>query len=345
MKLTYNKIDPYLKSPDASHRCFLFYGPNKGLVSERAKNMVSLFVPDLQDPFQLLKLSTEDVKNDPGKLGSEMMSLPFLGGNKVLWIRGAEESLAKQLDSFIEENDVSEANYLVVEAGDLKPSSSLRSLFESMKPGAAIPCYEDDARQIGTLIRDMAKEHKKILSSEILRYLTDHISKDRLMARAELDKLFLYLEDKDTPSLDDVMLCLENTQEANTQDIIMNIFDGQIEKLEKNLNMFWGQGFSEIALIRGAIRHLNKLMEIQELTDEGYGKKEVMAKMRPPIFFKVQDSFWRQSRVWSRIKIEKALDKVISLEEKAKLGGSPLGQIICRQEFLGLCLAARPVRS
>ncbi len=345
MKLAYNQIDPYLKSPTPSHRMFLFYGPNNGLVSERAKSMAKLFVEDLQDAFQVLKLSPDELKNDPGKLGSELMSLPFMGGNKVIWIRGAEDALTKDLAAFIEENDITDINYLILESGDLKPKSTLRALFEKEKEVGCIPCYEDDSRQIASLIREEAKKHNIPLNGDIVRYLTDHLSQDRLMARSELDKLFLFAEVKDHLTLEDVMESMENSQDTSTQDIILGLFDGNIAGLEKNLNMFWSQGFSEIALIRGIIRHLSRLIEIQDLSQGGLGKREVMSKMRPPIFFKVQDSFWQQSRRWSRLKIEKALDKVIALEEKAKLSGTTLSQTICRQELLGLCLAARPVKS
>ena len=55
MKLTWKQIEPFVKSPDPAARVVLVYGPDDGLMRERAKLMGQTIVADLNDPFKLFR--------------------------------------------------------------------------------------------------------------------------------------------------------------------------------------------------------------------------------------------------------------------------------------------------
>jgi len=71
MKLTWKQIDPFLKSPDPKARVVLVYGPDNGLMRERAKTIAKTVVDDLDDPFNVIALNTEILSEDPARLNDE----------------------------------------------------------------------------------------------------------------------------------------------------------------------------------------------------------------------------------------------------------------------------------
>src|SRR5580692_11466107 len=100
----------------------LFYGPDQGLVRERAEKVITSIVPDLRDPFRIAEMDGAALAEDPGRLYGEAAALSMIGGRRVVRIRSATNTLAKTFAPFLAEAK-SEA-LVVVEAGDLARDSS-----------------------------------------------------------------------------------------------------------------------------------------------------------------------------------------------------------------------------
>ena len=56
------EIDAYLARPDPSRPIILLYGPDAGLVRERAEALLASAVDDPSDPFSLVRLDGELAK-------------------------------------------------------------------------------------------------------------------------------------------------------------------------------------------------------------------------------------------------------------------------------------------
>ena len=56
MKLAPSRIAAFLQRPDPEIRAVLLYGPDEGLVRERAEILARTVCPDLQDPFRVADL-------------------------------------------------------------------------------------------------------------------------------------------------------------------------------------------------------------------------------------------------------------------------------------------------
>ena len=65
MKLTWKQIEPFVKSPDPKARVVLIYGPDDGLMRERAKTIGKTVTEDLDDPFNVATLTTDLLAEDP----------------------------------------------------------------------------------------------------------------------------------------------------------------------------------------------------------------------------------------------------------------------------------------
>jgi DNA polymerase-3 subunit delta len=71
--------------------------------------------------------------------------------------------------------------------------SQLRKVGEKASGCAVIPCYEDEAGDLARLTRDTLANDKVSLNSEALDLFVSRLPKERGVARAEIERLALYL--------------------------------------------------------------------------------------------------------------------------------------------------------
>src|SRR5580698_10043973 len=144
MKLATARINAFLQKPDASVRVILLYGPDAGLVHERAEALAKQTVPDLQDPFRVGLLTGAMIAEDPPRLCDEMAAQALGGGRRLVRVQQAVDSIAAPLGAMIADMPPSDS-LLLIEAGDLDKRSKLRTLCEGENEiVAAIPCYVED---------------------------------------------------------------------------------------------------------------------------------------------------------------------------------------------------------
>src|ERR1700722_8288713 len=144
----------------------LLFGPDQGLVRERAERLAKTVVPDLRDPFRIAEIEGARLIEDPAWLEAEASAISMTGGRRVVRIRGAGNALAPVFDSFLARS-ASDA-LVVVEGGDLARNSSLRETFEEASNAAAIPCYLDSTETIADLLRASLKAESITIAPDAL---------------------------------------------------------------------------------------------------------------------------------------------------------------------------------
>lgn len=193
-----HEFEGFLQRSAAAYSLFVIYGPDRGLVSERASQIAAKSGVALDDPFSLIKLDIGDLQKDPGRLMDEAGSIGLFGGEKLIWIRGAanEKYLVDSLQLLAAKPP--EGTSVIVEAGDLKKGSLLRKVVEGARTVAVIPCYADDARALNALIdNELAAEGLRITPAA-RQALVELIGGDRIASRNEVRKLALYCRGMDT---------------------------------------------------------------------------------------------------------------------------------------------------
>src|SRR5882724_2076742 len=164
MKLPPSRVAAFLQQPDPDIRAVLLYGPDEGLVRERAGAIARTVCADLTDPFRVADLSATALAADPARLADEAAQLSFTRGQRVVRVRGAGDALAKLFGEFLA--TASGDTLTVVEAGDLPSRSALRRAFETARRGAALGCYPDTARDLAAVIRQTLAEHRVTASRD-----------------------------------------------------------------------------------------------------------------------------------------------------------------------------------
>src|SRR6267154_3193826 len=189
-KLAPSRLAAFLHRPDPEIRAVLLYGPDEGLVRERAGIILRTVCPDLNDPFRVADLGAAALAADPARLADETAQLSLTGGRRVVRVRGAGDLLAKLFTEFLKPS--SGEAFVVVEAGELPSRSALRRAFEAARLAVAIACYPDTPRDLAAVIRETLTAHRVTASRDAGQFLVEHLGGDRLLTRTQLEKLALY---------------------------------------------------------------------------------------------------------------------------------------------------------
>jgi len=331
------RLAAFLQRPDPAVRAVLLYGPDSGLVRERADTLARTVCADLSDPFRIADLNGAVLAADPARLADESAQLSLAGGRRVVRVRGAGDGLARLFAGFLAETP-GEA-LVVAEAGELPAGSALRRAFEGSPRAAAIGCWPDAPRDRAVVIRDSLAAHHVAASRDATQYLVDHLGGDRLLTRSELEKLALYAGEGGRVELDDARLSVGDSAALELDDAVMAAADGAMPRLERVLDRVFQEGEAPVTVARALLRHLHRLQVLAARVAAGGTVDEVLRNARPPIFFKHQDSVRRQLALWSEAGLRAALDRVAQAEIDMKTTGLP-AETLCRQVLLAVAQAA-----
>ncbi len=210
------EADRFAANPPKTLRVALVYGPDAGLVQERAEKLLKSVVADLADPFNVADLSESTLLSDPARLADEAAAISMMGGRRVVRVRGATNNLSGLLEQFLE--DPPGDALVVVEGGDLSRSSGLPKLFGATDKAAAIACYADTARGLEDVVRDTLRSEGFSIAPDALADAVSRLGSDRGVTRRELEKLMLYAEGRKSIALEDVRAVMGDEAEARAEE-------------------------------------------------------------------------------------------------------------------------------
>jgi DNA polymerase III subunit delta len=338
VKIPPARLAVFLQRPDPAIRAVLLYGPDAGLVRERADTLARTVCPDLSDPFRIADLNGAALAADPARLADEAAQLSLVGGRRLVRVRGVTDGLARLFAGFLD--DAPGEALVVAEAGELSAGSALRRAFDGSPRAAAIACWPDTPRDRAAVIRDSLAAHHIVASRDATQYLIEHSGGDRLLTRSELDKLALYAGEGGRVELEDAVLSVGDTAALELDDAVMAAAEGDTARLERILGRVFQEGESPVSVIRAVLRHLHRLHALAALVSTGTPIGEALRGARPPIFYKHEDSFKRQLGLWSEARLRPELDRIALAEINIKTTGFP-ADTLCRQAMAALAQAAR----
>src|SRR6266704_2598743 len=224
------EIDAFLARPDPGRPIILLYGPDSGLVRERAEALLASAVDDPSDPFSLVRLDGDELSADPSRLVDEAMTVPLFGGRRAIRVRAGSRSFASGVDTLA---DVALKDCrIVIEAGELRPESPLRKACERAKTAVAIGCYPDGERDLAKLIDDELRLANLRMAGDARAALMALLGGDRQASRNELRKLTLFAHGEGEVTLDHVMAVVADASEMKLDPIIDGAFAGRPDLVE-----------------------------------------------------------------------------------------------------------------
>jgi DNA polymerase-3 subunit delta len=316
-----HEADRYVASPPKGLTLALVYGPDAGLVQERAEKLLKSVVPDLTYAFNVADLSESTLLADPARLADEAAALSMMGGRRVVRVRGAGNDLADLLESFAD--DPRGDALVVIEAGDLAKTSALRKIFDAHKTAAAVQCYPDSVRDLGDVVRDALRAEGLSIAPDALEDAVSRLGSDRGVTRREIEKLLLYMHGKKQVTLEDVRAVMGDEAEARSESACDAAAGGDLVKLDRELERLWVSDVAPAQVLRSAMGHFQRLVQARESANRGEAIDNVMKRLRPPVHFSRSQAFKNQAQRWNTDKLGEALDMLLDAESLTRTTGVP----------------------
>ena len=91
-----------LRRPDPRVAVFLFFGPDAGLINERARLVAEASVDDPADPFQLIRIDGDVIASEPGRLLDEVATVGLFGNRRAVWVKATSRNLAPAVEAVLQ---------------------------------------------------------------------------------------------------------------------------------------------------------------------------------------------------------------------------------------------------
>jgi DNA polymerase-3 subunit delta len=335
MKVQPARADAFCAAPEAGLRVLLLYGPDQGLVRERAKAAATAILGAADDPFRLAELSGKQLRDDPALLADEAAAQALTGGRRVVRVRELANDDAKWLEPFLA--DLPGEALVVLEAGDLgsAKASKLVRLAEGHAAAAAVACYRDEGRDLPKLIEQVLGDAGLSVEPDAKAYLAQNLGGDRLVSRGELEKLVTYMGEEKRVGLAEAAATVGDTAALSLQDVAYAVGAGEVAALERALARSFDEGTSPVGVLRAVSRHFQQLHLMSAALAQGRDAESALRQMRPPIFWKVKDAFLAQARAWPPAWLGRALSRLLEAEAACKRTGLP-DRAVCAEALMAL---------
>lgn len=338
-----HEVDGWLARPQGAFPVVLIYGPDRGLVSERATLYARQAGFRLDDPFSVTRLDAGEIESDPGRLMDEANTVAMFADRRLIWIKGA--GTHKALGASLKDLCTSppEATIILVEGGDLKKGAPVRAAVEQGSAGMALPCYVDQARAIEGVIDEVLGRDGITIAPDARQALKASLGGDRLATRSEIEKLALYAGRDGRIELAHVTEIVGDVSAKSLDDATDAILAGDVAGFDRAYSGWVNAGNAPFQLVSAVMRQFQQLEMLRAAVDAGASASSAVAAARPPVFFSRRNNVERAVQKWTSSSIARGLDR-LQATVLAMRTRSQLDEPTARQAMLALAIEARRLR-
>jgi DNA polymerase-3 subunit delta len=333
-----NQAEAFLKSPDPKLQAILFFGPDAGLVTERAIRLSRAYAALETPPGEILSLEETDLDDDPGRLSAELQTAPMFGGRRIVRAKSGRRVNAASIKPLLEGGGL--AGVLIVEAGNLRADEGLRPVFEKSAVAAAVPCYADSEQDLAQLVSDVMRTNGLKIAPDARDLLVSRLGADRGLSRGELDKLALYVLGRSEVTADDVEAVVGDASDLQLDRIPEAAASGDSARAAVDADRAIAAGDGAQAIILATQRYFLRLHRLRAAIDQGRSVDEAVRGMRPPVPFKAQAVLAQQCRAWSVGRLSAALSEISATVAATRQTGA-LDETLVERLLLRLAAMSR----
>ncbi|MDD9908285.1 MAG: DNA polymerase III subunit delta [Ahrensia sp.] len=332
-------VEQYLTRPTPFYQTYLIYGPDIGGVADAARTLALASGADMSDPLTTVKLTADAVASDPALVADEAYAVSMFGGHRVVWIQGStNRNIVTALQGLIDQP--ADDCTLIIEGGDLKKSSPLRSRIEKASNALTVPCYPDSARDIASLVDEAFAKTSQRIEPDAKEWLLNAFGDDRLATKSELDKLALYAYGSESIDLADIETLFGDLGASDLNALADATLTGNTEASDRLVRRLIARGQNVQAMIGAVQRHVQMLHALaQSMRASGQTIAKVIGGSRPPVHFSRRASFEAALKAWSSQGLVDVLSRLekVSLESRSK---PELAEQLFRTALLAVSLQA-----
>ena len=334
--------EAFLRRPDPGVAVLLIYGEEQDAVRELAGRAVKRVAGSLDDPFAVVKLDDRDLAGDPARLIDEVRSLSMLGGNRAIWIKGADQNFLKAVAPVLDGKVA--GNFIIAESGLLAKSSALRNALEKSPKAAIMPLYEaEDSDLSAALDLVLGKDKLSIEPDARYRFL-EFAGSSRGLLQREAEKLAIYAMGQSVVTLADVDAVCGNGAEPGIDELADAAFTGESAEVDRCFQIMIQAGMDAGRLVSATHLHALRLQDFKLAIARGATADQVLKSAKPPIFFRRVGVIHTQLKLWSLPALLSAATSLAGAIQQVRHTAG-LGESIASRVLLAIARNGRALRA
>ena len=314
-----------------TNKGILLYGENQGLKDEIISNF---FKKSFQGTIYNYE-ENEIIKNIENFYNT-ILTKSFFENEKLIVIHRATEKIRETVEEIIERNveDLS----LVINSNLLEKKSKLRNLFEKGKKLICIPCYEDNIQTLSVIASSFFKQKKIQISQQTINMIVERSRGDRRNLQNELNKIESFMINKSKISVDEIIKITNLAENYDATELVDQCLAKNKKKIINILNENNYSFEDSIIIIRTFLAKAKRLHRIFNEMKNNKKAENVIATIKPPIFWKDKELVKRQTEKWNYNSIEDLIFKInqteLNIKKNSLLAINILSNFIIEQSSL-----------
>ena len=289
----------------------LIHGKNEGYKHEeitKIKEKLRIKITDY-DEKQILQNTNDFFEKSLNK--------SFFNEKELILINRCSDKITNVVEDLVKKgvNDMT----FIFNSEILDKKSKLRNLFERSKNQLVSIAFYPDSNEILLKIAQRVFREKKIsLSSECINLIVDKCAGDRKNLFNEIDKIQLYLKDKNSITNDEIFKLINLSENHSIDDLINNCL---AKKQKKLLNILNDNIFAYedcIIIIRTLLKKTKILLNLINKFNLNNDIEKTINNAKPPIFWKDKNIIKDQINLWSVKKIKNLIIEINDIELQIK---------------------------
>jgi DNA polymerase III subunit delta len=332
------EVESFMARPHPDKPIVLVFGPDAGLVSERAASLVRSSVDDPSDPFGLAILEGDTLAEMPERLVEEAHTIPLFGGRRAILVKAGSRNFTTAVERVVGTPPGIDCR-IIIEAGDLKRGAPLRTLCERAPIAAALPCYADSARDLVRLIDEEMRRAGMAITPNARTLLASLIGGDRRASRSEIEKLTLYALGSSRIDVEDVMAVVADATTPAVDGLIDAAFAGWASDVEINFGKVQSSGVSASTIAAAFVRQAAALHMLRLTVESGTSIDDLLRRT-PAIHFSRVKAVRAALESWPSSRLDRLIAQLgeTSLEVRKN---SKLAYAIVQRALISTAMAAR----
>ena len=302
----------------------LFYGENLGLQNEFKET-----IKKINKQNKILNIDQEEILNSSQYLFDELNNQSLFEDIKIIIINNANDKI---LEIIKEANTIINDNKIYLFGNLLEKKSKIRNFFEKENNLDIIPCYKDNEISLKKIIEKELKNYKN-LSPNIVNFINENTTFDRIKLKNEIDKIKTYFVNS-TINIEELQKLLNLKEDDDFNDIKNHAISGNSKKTNNLLNTCTLENEKTIfyiALIN------QRLMRLNEIDLKNKNLEKIINEIKPPIFWKEKPMFLDQAKSWNKEKLKKALSMTYFSEIRMKSNSEINKTILLKKLIIDIC--------
>lgn len=324
MNFKQSQLENTLRNLGTNIKCIVLFGTNEGAIIDLQKKCTEAVCGSTQDAFNYVQLDMDNISKDGGEVYAEFHAQSLMGGRRAIVVKNADNNMTALLKSMLPETK--SENVLILSSLSLNTRSSLITWSKDREDVIICGCYDDREEDLGMVAQSMLREKGLNIDVPTLQLLCSRLSPDRKLSQSEIDKLAVYMGNRQDITAQDVQAAVSDVAGANIEDLCYFVADGATRKACDMFARLLKEGQEPATLIRQIAYHYGKLLDCVAQTENGRTIDEAISSLRPPLMFYRKASFKRQLQIWNKERLLRIMKALYDAEKDCKSTGLPAEQ-------------------